>query len=745
MSDDAALAGLSAWLRRLPDEQLVRLVRLRPDLASPPPGSLAALAGRALSRQSVRAATDNLDFLTLAVLDALLVARADVAGIPIANVFAEVDGRATELQVRATLDRLRELALVWGEDELLYLAGETRFGLPWVVGQVISEHTPDSYDEARAALEGADERGMELLRALIAGSPIGRTRDAAPGAPPDRPVQRLLAAGLLQRIDDETVLLPRFVAQLLRGEEPDRLQSPAVETTTATQSEADAAAAGAALDLLREVGLLLDELGVNPAPQLRSGGLGVREVKRLAKATGLEDNRMGLLLEVLAAAELIAVGDPDVETDADGWHWAPTTQADRFAELPTATRWFRLMSAWLMLAARPDLIGKRTSDDKPIAALSDSLRSTAAPHDRKLLLEILGELDPGHGLRAEELSRVMRWRRPRWGARLGVEPVTALLFEATTLGVIGRGALTTHVRTFLDSSGDETATLAAMEKALPSPIDHFLVQADLTVVAPGPLTREVELDLAAVADLESAGAARVFRVSEATIRRALDSGKTATSLHSFFGSHSKTPVPQSLTYLIDDVARRHGQLRAGVATSFLRCDDIALLAQVMASVLAEDLGLRLLAPTVAVSLAPLAELVTGLRSAGFAPAAEDATGTIVELRAHRARVTPQPHRMGWTPPVLSEPAAAAVVKALRAAGDHDGARIEPSHAVALLQQSAKAQTSVLIGYVDPAGVASSRVVNPISVRGGQLSAFDTAAGRIRDFAIHRITAVSPPG
>lgn len=113
---------------------------------------------------------------------------------------------------------------------------------------------------------------MELLRALIAGSPIGRTRDAAPGAPPDRPVQRLLAAGLLQRIDDETVLLPRFVAQLLRGEEPDRLQSPAVETTTATQSEADAAAAGAALDLLREVGLLLDELGVNPRPNCAAVG-----------------------------------------------------------------------------------------------------------------------------------------------------------------------------------------------------------------------------------------------------------------------------------------------------------------------------------------------------------------------------------------------------------------------------------------------------------------------------------------
>lgn len=57
-------------------------------------------------------------------------ARADITGIPIANVLAQVGGRATEPQVRATLDRLRELALVWGEGELLYLAGETRFGLP---------------------------------------------------------------------------------------------------------------------------------------------------------------------------------------------------------------------------------------------------------------------------------------------------------------------------------------------------------------------------------------------------------------------------------------------------------------------------------------------------------------------------------------------------------------------------------------------------------------------------------------
>ena len=47
----------------------------------------------------------------------------------------------------------------------------------------------------------------------------------------------------------------------------------------------------------------------------------------------------------------------------------------------------------------------------------------------------------------------------------------------------------------------------------------------------------------------------------------------------------------------------------------------------------------------------------------------------------------------------------------------------------------------MIGYVDPAGVASQRVVAPINVRGGQLTAYDPASGRVRGFAIHRVTSV----
>jgi predicted DNA-binding transcriptional regulator YafY len=237
----------------------------------------------------------------------------------------------------------------------------------------------------------------------------------------------------------------------------------------------------------------------------------------------------------------------------------------------------------------------------------------------------------------------------------------------------------------------------------------------------------------------------VYRISEASIRRALDTGRTASELHGLFKRHSKTPVPQGLTYLIDDVARRHGQLRVGMAASFVRCEDAALLAQALASPAAEQLEMRLLAPTVAVSQAPISEVLAALRGAGLAPAAEDSTGTIVDIRARGARVPAPPGRRRSYRPALTPTSQTlgAIVAVLRkvAATPSSSMRLDPAVAITQLQEAAHMQASVVIGYVDPAGVATQRVVAPINVRGGQLTAYDPASGRVREFAIHRVTSV----
>ena len=256
---EATSVPLVTWLADLPDEQLIRLLELRPDLTQPPPGTIAALAARAQTRQSVKAATDELDFLRLAVLDALLVLHADTAPVSTAKLLALIGDRAGEDAVTAAVHDLRERGLVWG-DSTVRVAAEAAAGLPWYPGQAIHELPDQTADEIADLLDGLDEAQLDLLSRLLEGSPIGRTRDAAPGTPPDRPVQRLLAAGLLRQVDAETVILPRLVGQVLRSELPGPLElttpDPVVSSTTA--ADVDAVAAGAVIDLLREVELVLE-------------------------------------------------------------------------------------------------------------------------------------------------------------------------------------------------------------------------------------------------------------------------------------------------------------------------------------------------------------------------------------------------------------------------------------------------------------------------------------------------------
>ncbi|PRC52008.1 DNA-binding protein, partial [Mycobacterium sp. ITM-2017-0098] len=85
-----------------------------------------------------------------------------------------------------------------------------------------------------------------------------------------------------------TVILPRLVGQVLRGEAPGptSLSRPDPTVTTTKVADVDAVAAGAAIDLLRDVEVILETLSATPVSELRNGGLGVREVKRLTKATG---------------------------------------------------------------------------------------------------------------------------------------------------------------------------------------------------------------------------------------------------------------------------------------------------------------------------------------------------------------------------------------------------------------------------------------------------------------------------
>ena len=130
--------------------------------------------------------------------------------------------------------------------------------------------------------------------------------------------------------------------------------------------------------------------------------------------------------------------------------------------------------------------------------------------------------------------------------------------------------------------------------------------------------------------------------------------------------------------------------------------------------------------------------------AGFALAAENAAGAVVDLRRRASRVPASLTRRLLRPLNTPSPQTlAAVVEVLRRVERNPlaGARLDPAVAMALLQQAAEVQKDVLIGYVDHAGVATQRVVRPLTVSSGQLLAWDSTQGRPREFAVHRVTSV----
>ncbi|NEW33056.1 DNA-binding protein [Nocardia cyriacigeorgica] len=753
--------SLADWLGARSDAELVSLLELRPDLAVPLPSSMTVLAARAEQRASVLRAADELDTLEFAIVETLAV-RAASAQPPLTRreLKKTLRDRVKAAPVDAALKRLTERALVWSDGDALRVVPAAAEALPWPLGS--TTELPDALTEPEVTAELAEISPTEraLLEKLAATGPRGRTKDAAPGTPPDRPVQQLLSRRLLRPLDAETVELPLTVAQVLRGEpvtDPHALTPPTPATTSHAPDEVNAVCAGEVGELLRHCASVLEVLGQVPAPALRAGGLGVRETRRIAKHAGTDEQRTGLLIELLAAAKLIDRGLPDPPPDIDTTDdfWAPTPAADSWLEAPPARRWVTLAQAWLESDRVPWMIGMRDANDKPLAALAHELRSPHAMRDRRAMLGVLAELPAGTALEPSGAARLLAWRAPRWRRHFRLEAVERTFGEATALGIIGRGALSAPGRALLGEQPDHAgAAEAAMEQALPDPVDHVLVQADLTVIAPGPLTADLQSRIELVADVESAGAATVYRIGETSVRRALDSGLTAAELHGLFARHSRTPIPQALTYLIDDVARRHGQLRAGMAQSFVRSDDPALLTQVLNAPVAAELALRAIAPTVAISQAPLGELLDRLRAAGFTPAGEDSAGMIVDLRRRGARIAVRPNaRQAYRPVPPSTEQLELLVRELRAgeraAGARstqsvrtDGTRTGTAATLALLQLAARGRRAVNIGYVDAAGTAIQRVVEPVRIGNGQLDALDPVTGAVRHFTLHRIASVA---
>ena len=778
------IAGMdfTDWLRARTDQQLAALVAARPELITPVPAHLEGLAARASSPSAIGRVLDRLDRFTLAVIETLAAFPEPLS----MSRLRELMGKAVTTgkpNLAPTLEQLRTLALVYGPDKELQLAPGVRrvlddpAGLGPPAADVFRHHPPEQLEEmADDIAPGTPGTGKERLVAALAdpgklieavspqaraaleeltwGPPSGRLPNARREVRLENarsPIEELLARGLLGATGSESVALPREVGLYLRRGRVHRdlaVVPPVLEGTVRDQKLADRTAAGQAFAFVRATEELCERWGFEPPAMLRTGGLGVRDLKRMSALLDLPEWVTALVIETAFTAGLVAAGGA---SDAE---WLPTATYDGWRIKSTQDRWAALAIAWLHGERVPGLVGERDERDRLLNVLHPDLRRTAAPEVRIASLKIAAAA-PGLAPTRESLLERLSWEQPRRRGPMRDQLTEFTLREAEQLGLTGLGALSAHGRALLD--GDPRAAAAILAPLLPEPVDHVLLQADLTAVAPGPLTSELSRWISLAADLESKGGASVYRFSESSVRRALDAGQGADELLAILERHSATSVPQPLAYLISDVARRHGRVRVGTASAYIRCDDPAMLDQITADRRSAQLRLRRLAPTVIASRTSRASLVDSLRSMGYAPVAESLDGDVIitQLDSRRTEGLLPPAKTFTSFNGLDEEVVTAAVRALRAGDSAYRKRRVPVAApagqiprgpatstVTALQEAIRQGVRVWIGYLDSQGMATSRILEPARIESGYLTAYDETRAAVHRFALHRITGVA---
>jgi len=642
--------SLADDLRGRSDDALARLLAGRPDLLHPVPADMTALAARAGSAISTSRALDRLDGLALAVVQA--VANAEPCTVEQALQGFDDSSRAT---AAVALERLREWALVWGEEDGLRVVRTAR--------EALSVH--------HAALTWPPPPVVVV------------SRDA-------RLVERTAGQHALA-----TVMGVTAIAEAWSG---------------------------------------ADAPGV-----LRKGGLGVRDLTACARMLNVDASTAALWIETAHAAGLVA-RDGEAEE-----RWRPTTAYDHWHDAPLGEQWVTLARAWWRSSRAPALVGADAN------ALSEEVERRGQPLLREQVIAVLADLEPGEApLDADAVVHAVDVRAPRQASPQRASHMRAIVAECEILGFTGAGALAEMGRS---AAGDSADAVALAGAAMPQPLDHVLLQADLTAIAPGPLMPEIARELRLMADVESTGGAIVHRFHADSIRRALDAGRDADAMLDFLGRVSRTPVPQPLAYLIEDAGRRHGTVRVGIATAYIRCDDETSLAVLLADPRAVELGCVRVSPTVVTVSGRIEDAVAVLRDLGLHPVAETPDGAVAQPPRQRARAP----RAAMSAALTRRDATPALVKAAvmtlrgdrRSAGDvHDGGGLHgdtvldpmpATETVAVLRRAIAGSLTVRLGYGEGEGL-----VDPLRLQAGMLTAVDRVTGEVRTFAVSRIVAAEIP-
>ena len=824
------MSDFVSWLTSLDEERLTDLLRRRPEARrGSAAGDLSAVESRLAQPHDIAAALLEQPRPALQVLTAVLLHGGEVSVRQCAAALAGHPGDEHRQRVREWLGRLEQWGLAWVDDDDVVhtaprvgavLAVPADWGTP--ARTLIEAFSKDALAPMLRAWglprQSTKAATVEVLTESFQDTErLGRQLDLL--APEDRVAlgepldltaryadQRWFAqhANAYRAASDAGLIFGLYAYSPLDAEVPAEVRravrgtflpfdpiapplSTAVVSADMVQRESRAA-----LELFNESALtVLDLVRAQPVKRLQNGGVGAREITRVAKAAKVDAIVVRLVLDLACGAELL-------EPDGSGLRWGDLAGAWR--DLDAGPRVALLLEHWLTALWSPT----QTHDAGGTSlAVGDRSRSCLLCRDgRRATLEEWARRDGG--IADDGLAAFLAWTRPlthtmhrevvvesdEWDYRFRgryrppVPPGPPMVMsdehpdlgtiadEARLLGLVAHGVGTPLLDAVLGE--DRPALVATADAMLPAAVGTATFGSDLTAVVVGPPAGDLSALLDSCADRESRGGAVTWRFSTASVRRAFDAGTTAARLTEQLTDIATAGLPQPLTYLLADVGRRHGALRVAPATSVIRCEDPALLAEVSVDRKLRKLGLRLVAPTVAVSTAGEAETLAALRAAGYLPmpeAPEPATepspssaadladrAIVIDLAARR-----RPSVVGDGAPARAsapalEDAASAAARLVGVAHARGTSTVDPrlvaairhanrslsDHEVVTLAEAVLAGKAVRIRYRSASSSVTDRVVSDLELSGHLLAGWCHLRNDERVFRLSEILSVAQP-
>ncbi|HET8600859.1 MAG TPA: helicase C-terminal domain-containing protein [Segeticoccus sp.] len=660
--------SLPDWLSGLDEAELVELLEERPDVVHhPAPRDVLELAERLDHPMSLSAAVTRLPRPAVELLQVLLALGGSAtldraaqllrpvgwAGEPTSDDEASAYLESRE-GVQATLPLLTAAGLAWpGREDRIRTPPSLRLALRPALGlgaplEVLLQAVSVSRLQQAQTLLGLPRGGTKdvvvdsvanhlsdpgTVRALVASAPPTVAEHLRALAQPEDDDELPLAGGVggyRQRLEAirwagerglvvgdgwnaHSASMPSQVALALLDDPtvPFHVQAPQPVTTEVDEQRLRSESSVAATEFLSHAIGVLDTTARRPVALLKSGGVGARELSRVAKVVGSDPTTTRLALELAGRLGLLEAAGRGVGVSAAFREWRAAEPAARLSSL---------VLAWLRTPFTPTVT--HDAEGKAVAALGNP-PDPAAVDARWSMLGELANLPGRQATTVASVAALVAWARPfaTDSQQSGAPHLRLVWREAELLGLLALGALSPLGRALLDDDAGAVRQEAA--GLLPASTDAATFGTDLTAMVFGSPSAHVTELLDLAADRESSsGGAMTWRFSPASVRRALDEGTGADALLERLGRLSTGELPQPLGYLITDVARRHGRLRVSDAVSLIRCPDEALLAEVAVDRKLRRLHPRLLAPTVLACAVPADEALTALRAAGYFPMPE---------------------------------------------------------------------------------------------------------------------------